>query len=106
MEIVRRGCCPCERPLLFVAPAATDKQASFGRFVCISSSHHIDPDGRFLRDAVVCAFQPVIEPSGAPRVNGECRIGGKLSISCEAATLSCMSPWSDRTPLTPLLRLL
>ncbi len=104
MQVVRRVDRARERPLVLLAPGATDKEPSLRGLVRVAAAHHEDTHRRLAVHAVLEALQPAIEPPQTKRVHVQGRRRTELGDPEKLWSLAAMRPRTDNQPLQALLR--
>src|SRR5581483_9388233 len=103
MQIVGRRFGTRQRPFLFIAPMATDKNPAFGSLMAIAAAHHVNADRRLAIYAIVDMLQNVIEPAQLKGIQIDGGIRSELRFSGVADIGLAVNPGADNQPLRTLL---
>src|SRR6516162_3760927 len=95
MEVIGSESGPLQWESRLIAPIAAMSESTILGFSAIAAAHDEELHGRFLVDAIIRSFKPVIEPTQSPFVKRQSRLGRKLNFAGDISTLAAVRPWPD-----------
>ena len=101
--LVRRADGSRRRPLLLIAPTATDIEAALRCFVRLTRPHHKNANRSFLFDAGIDSLQPPVVPAKAERIEIDGCLRAKFRDPRKTICLTAVRPGAnDKTLRTSL----